>query len=61
MLASMYDASLDQFKPHSWSNLDIWPTTLIRYIGVVHKILFLFNRLERYWNEIYLQQKEKIL
>ena len=26
MLASMYDASLDQFKPHSWSSLDIWPT-----------------------------------
>src|SRR5687768_7389515 len=25
MLASMYDASLDQFKPHSWSILDIWP------------------------------------
>ena len=26
MLASMYDASLDQFKPHSWSSLDVWPT-----------------------------------
>ena len=26
MLASLYDASLDQFKPHSWSRPDIWPT-----------------------------------
>ncbi|HJT75195.1 MAG TPA: alpha-2-macroglobulin family protein, partial [Chitinophaga sp.] len=25
MLASMYDASLDQFKPHSWSRPSIWP------------------------------------
>lgn len=25
MIASMYDASLDQFKPHAWSIPDIWP------------------------------------
>jgi len=25
MLASMYDASLDQFKPHSWYDPSIWP------------------------------------
>ena len=25
MLASMYDASLDQFYPHSWSSPSIWP------------------------------------
>ncbi len=25
ILASMYDASLDQFKPHGWSALNIWP------------------------------------
>ena len=24
MLASMYDASLDQFKPHSWNALNVW-------------------------------------
>ena len=24
MLASMYDASLDQFKPHSWNALNLW-------------------------------------
>ncbi len=26
MLVSMYDASLDQFRAHSWSPLDIWPS-----------------------------------
>ncbi|UEG51270.1 alpha-2-macroglobulin [Ferruginibacter lapsinanis] len=25
ILAGMYDASLDQFKPHNWNKLDIWP------------------------------------
>jgi uncharacterized protein YfaS (alpha-2-macroglobulin family) len=25
MLASMYDASLDQFKPHSWNKPNLWP------------------------------------
>ena len=24
-LISMYDASLDQYKPHAWSALDLWP------------------------------------
>ena len=27
ILASMYDASLDQFKQHNWTALNIWPTT----------------------------------
>ena len=26
MLAAMYDASLDQFRPHSWSSINIWPS-----------------------------------
>jgi uncharacterized protein YfaS (alpha-2-macroglobulin family) len=26
MLAGMYDASLDEFKPHGWGSLDIWPS-----------------------------------
>lgn len=26
MLASMYDASLDQFMPHSWSTPSLWPS-----------------------------------
>jgi hypothetical protein len=25
MLAGMYDASLDQFKPHNWQKLNLWP------------------------------------
>ncbi len=25
MLAGMYDASLDQFKPHRWNRINIWP------------------------------------
>ncbi len=25
MLAGMYDASLDQFKPHNWNRINIWP------------------------------------
>ena len=25
MVAAMYDASLDQFKPHNWSSMNIWP------------------------------------
>ena len=25
MLAGMYDASLDQFKPHGWNKISIWP------------------------------------
>ena len=31
LLAAMYDASLDQFKPHSWNNLmTIWPGLTLR-------------------------------
>ncbi|MEJ7766566.1 MAG: alpha-2-macroglobulin family protein [Chitinophagaceae bacterium] len=35
MLASMYDASLDQFKPHSWSVPGVWPiyNALYRWNG----------------------------
>jgi uncharacterized protein YfaS (alpha-2-macroglobulin family) len=59
MLASMYDASLDQFKPHSWNSLDIWPNYngyntwngRQNFIGV--------NSFEKYWNEKMIPQKEK--
>src|SRR6185312_13455493 len=59
MLASMYDESLDQFKPHSWSRLDIWPNYngyntwngQQNFIGV--------NSFEKYWNEKMIPQKEK--
>lgn len=29
MLASMYDASLDQFQPHHWNPLDLWKNNLV--------------------------------
>ncbi|HSV12122.1 MAG TPA: alpha-2-macroglobulin family protein, partial [Hanamia sp.] len=59
MLASMYDASLDQFKPHSWSRIDIWPNYngynawngQQNFIGV--------NSFEKYWSEKMIPQKEK--
>ena len=59
MLASMYDASLDQFKPHSWNSLDIWP----RYSGYntwqAQQNFTTVQSFEKYWNEGYIQQKEK--
>ena len=30
MLASMYDASLDQFKPHQWSKPDLFPVNYLQ-------------------------------
>lgn len=59
MLASMYDASLDQFKPHSWSKPDIWPNYngyntwngQQNFIGV--------NSFEKYWSEKMIPQNEK--
>jgi uncharacterized protein YfaS (alpha-2-macroglobulin family) len=59
MLASMYDESLDQFKPHSWSRLDIWPNysgynTWNGQQNFIDVISF-----EKYWNEKMILQKEK--
>src|SRR5690606_1676178 len=56
MLASMYDASLDQFKPHSWNDLSsIWPT----YNGYNNwegtQNFTTIESSEKYWNEPYLQ------
>ncbi|MFN8253290.1 MAG: alpha-2-macroglobulin family protein [Ferruginibacter sp.] len=35
MLAAMYDASLDQYKPHSWNTINIWPSlyNMIKWDG----------------------------
>ena len=60
MLASMYDASLDQFKPHSWNNLSsIWPNYSSTINGRQDKILSPVNSFEKYWSEKYIEQKEK--
>ncbi len=47
MLASMYDASLDQFKPHSWTKPGIWP---------VYARLFAWNGSQNF-NAIQSQEK----
>ncbi len=59
MLASMYDASLDQFKPHSWSALNIWPNYYnnIRWNGIQN--FTSVRSFEKWWNEEYVQPKEK--
>ncbi len=59
MLASMYDASLDQFKPHSWSALNIWPNYYnnIRWNGTQN--FTSVRSFEKWWNEEYVQPKEK--
>ncbi len=59
MLAGMYDASLDQFKPHSWSVPDVWKSyysyngwTGLQNFTSVESII-------KWLNEEYVQQKEK--
>lgn len=61
MLASMYDASLDQFRPHSWSDLSsIWPT----YSGYKNwegqRNFTTVNSFEKFLSDKYIQPKEKI-
>ncbi len=55
----MYDASLDQFKPHNWSSLDVWPNynNYNRWSGIQN--FTLVQSRQRWWNEEYIQQKEK--
>ncbi len=59
MLASMYDASLDQFKPHSWSSLDIWPNYSGYNTWAGGQNFSPVQSIEKYWNEKYIDQKEK--
>lgn len=60
MLASMYDASLDQFKPHSWDNLSsIWPTYSRYNNWEARQNFTTVNSFENYWSEKYIQPKEK--
>ena len=60
MLASMYDASLDQFKPHSWNALDIWPTYYNNSTWMANQNFTSVQSFEKYWSEKYIEQKEKI-
>ncbi|MEO8765838.1 MAG: MG2 domain-containing protein [Ginsengibacter sp.] len=59
MLASMYDASLDQFKPHSWNNPGIWPSYSGYNTWRSGQNFKPVQALQKYWNEKYLEQKEK--
>ncbi|WP_462253944.1 alpha-2-macroglobulin family protein, partial [Ferruginibacter sp.] len=52
MLAGMYDASLDQFKPHSWNRINIWPS-LYNTIGWQE------NGFEKVESEEYNEAEEK--
>jgi TonB-dependent SusC/RagA subfamily outer membrane receptor len=45
VLASMYDASLDQFKPHNWSSINIWPS-LYNTINWQHNGFSIINSTE---------------
>jgi Bacterial Alpha-2-macroglobulin MG10 domain/Alpha-2-macroglobulin family/MG2 domain len=60
MLAAMYDASLDQFKPHKWSSPDIWPN----YNGFngwsSTQNFTSVQSFQRWWNEEYIQPKGKV-
>ncbi len=60
VLVSMYDASLDQFKPHSWNSFyDIWPVYYgnIRWNGVQN--FATVGSSEKWWQEDYAQAKPK--
>ena len=59
MLASMYDASLDQFKSHSWSDLNIWPNYSGYNTWTGNQNFTFVQSFEKYWNEEFIQQKEK--
>ena len=59
MLASMYDASLDQFRPHSWNSLDIWPEYNGYNTWQARQNFITVNSFEKYWSEKYIEQKEK--
>jgi hypothetical protein len=59
MLASMYDASLDQFKSHSWSTPDIWPNYNGHNTWNGQQNFIGINSFEKYWSEKMIPQKEK--
>ncbi len=59
MLASMYDASLDQFKPHSWDIPNIWPAYSNYNSWASNQNFNSIQSFEKYWNENFTEQKEK--
>jgi uncharacterized protein YfaS (alpha-2-macroglobulin family) len=55
----MYDASLDQFKEHSWNTLDIWPTYSADDTWDGDQNFSYVQSTEKYWVEKYMEQKAK--
>jgi len=53
MLASMYDASLDQFKPHSWTVPDVWETYSRNDSWSGNYSFHQVQSREKYWNQDY--------
>ena len=53
MLASLYDASLDQFKPHQWNAPDVWPTYYNKIEWNSKSNFSSIQSWEKYYNEAY--------
>lgn len=60
MLASMYDASLDLFRPHAWQSLNIWPTYngSSNWEGRDNFTSVLSD--QRYWYRPYIEPNQKV-
>jgi len=52
MLASMYDASLDQFKPHDWNPINIWPNYYFFNSWDGGTAFSQVSSQERYWGNV---------
>ncbi len=59
MLASMYDASLDQFKTHDWQGFDIWPGYSGANNWAADQDFTTTESFEKYWPENYIEEKAK--
>jgi len=60
MLASMYDASLDQFRPHSWSVPPVWNSYAIKHAWNGLRNFVAVQSEEMYVNDVALPHFEKI-
>jgi uncharacterized protein YfaS (alpha-2-macroglobulin family) len=58
-LISMYDASLDQFKPHAWNTLNLWPGLNSYYNWTGNTFNDVASQDEERIKDIYLNSQEK--
>ena len=61
MLASMYDASLDQFKEHSWDIPDVWPTYSGYNTWQGRQNFISVQSIEKYWDELICNKKKRLM